>query len=226
MGATKTGEGSPTGAGADNAPACQLYLITPPRVDDRLRFLADIEAALDAGPVACLQLRLKDISDDVLLDIGAAVRDLCHDRDVAYLVNDRADIAVQLDADGVHLGQGDGDIAEARTLLGFDRSIGVTCHNSMDLAFAAGEAGADYVAFGSFFPTTTKTVEHFAEPDLLVQWSDIAEIPSVAIGGITPDRAVLLSAAGADFIAVSGYVWSHPDGPAAAVSALVEALPR
>ncbi len=205
-------------------PACRLYLITPPEIADADAFCRDLEAAIAGGDVACVQLRLKGATEDHIRTVGDRVRDLCHARDVAFLVNDDAALAHALGADGVHLGQGDGDVGAARTLLGHDRSIGVTCHNSMDLAFAAGEAGADYVAFGSFFPTTTKSVEHFAEPELLMQWSEIAEIPSVAIGGITAERAALLAAAGADFVAVSSYVWAHPKGPGAAVSAINQAI--
>ena len=123
-----------------------------------------------------------------------------------------------------NLGQGDGDPREARRLLGPDAQIGVTCHASRHLAMEAGEAGADYVAFGAFFPTTTKTVEHHAKPEILSWWQGLFELPCVAIGGITPDNAAPLIEAGADFLAVSGAVWNHPEGPATAVRAFAALL--
>jgi thiamine-phosphate pyrophosphorylase len=144
---------------------------------------------------------------------------ICTRHDVAFIVNDSVALAKRLKADGVHLGQGDGDVREAREILGSDAQIGVTCHNSRHLAMEAAEAGADYVAFGAFFKTNTKQVEHVAELDTLQKWSMVTEIPCVAIGGITPDNAKPLIDAGADFLAVSSAVWNHPEGPAKAVEA-------
>jgi thiamine-phosphate pyrophosphorylase len=141
-----------------------------------------------------------------------------------FLVNDRADLAKRAGADGVHLGQSDGTVAEARRILGEDKDIGVTCHGSIHLAMEAGEAGADYVAFGAFYPTATKEVEHRAEPDILTRWQAMATLPQVAIGGITPKTARSLVEAGADFIAVSGAIWNADGGPAAGMRAFVEAL--
>lgn len=202
----------------DPRPPCQLYLITPPKivVPD---FLAVFRQALEGGAVAALQLRLKDVADDEILTAAEALLPICEDADVALIINDRADLAKKAGAEGVHLGQTDGSVELARKLLGADRTIGVTCHDSRHLAMEAGEAGADYVAFGAFFPTTTKDAPAQADPEILSWWTALSELPCVAIGGITPDNAAPLVEAGADFLAVSAGVWGHPQGPAAAVRA-------
>jgi len=198
-------------------PPCQLYLISPPAIDES--FVDRLRAALDGGPVAAFQLRLKDIDEDAIARLAEPLQRLCAERDVAFIINDSVALAKRLDADGVHLGQGDGDIREAREILGPAAQIGRTCHGSRHLAMEAGEAGADYVAFGAFFPTTTKLVEHQADLDLLHWWSRMMEVPSVAIGGITAGNGRSLVEAGADFLAVSGAVWAHADGPGAGVAA-------
>lgn len=203
-------------------PGCQLYLITPARYDPG--FPEQLKAALDAGPVAALQLRHKQASDIEILRAGEAIKPLCAAYGVALIVNDRADLAARLGADGVHLGQTDGSVAAARGLLGAQAQIGVTCHASRHLAMEAGEAGADYVAFGAFFPTPTKDVVDTAEPELLRWWSTLFELPCVAIGGITPENAAPLIAAGTDFLAVSHGVWGDPAGPAAAVGRFARLL--
>jgi len=196
--------------------ACQLYLISPPDVGGD--FPDRLAAALDGGPVAAFQLRVKDKASHELAALAQPLLDLCRARDVAFIVNDDIAMAKRLKADGVHLGQTDGDPREARAELGADAQIGVTCHNSRHLAMEAGEKGADYVAFGAFFESATKEASHRAEPEVLRWWSAIMEIPCVAIGGITAQNAAPLIEAGADFLAVSGAVWGHPDGPGAAVS--------
>jgi thiamine-phosphate pyrophosphorylase len=196
---------------------CQLYLISP--LDVGGEFPSQLEAALSAGPVAAFQFRVKDIDQHEAAALAEPLQAICAAHDVAFVVNDSVALAKRLKADGVHLGQGDGDVREARLTLGPDAQIGVTCHNSRHLAMEAAEAGADYVAFGAFYPTTTKDVEHVAELDTLQKWSRVTEIPCVAIGGITPDNAKPLVEAGADFIAVSSDVWNHPQGPAEAVKA-------
>jgi thiamine-phosphate pyrophosphorylase len=197
--------------------ACQLYLISPLNVGGD--FPAKLEAALAAGPVAAFQFRVKDIDQHEAATLAEPLQAICVAYDVAFIVNDSVALAKRLKADGVHLGQGDGDVREARETLGRDAQIGVTCHNSRHLAMEAAEAGADYVAFGAFYPTSTKQVEHVAELDTLQKWSMVTEIPCVAIGGITPDNAKPLKDAGADFLAVSSAVWDHPQGPAEAVKA-------
>ena len=201
---------------SDNPP-CQLYLISPQDVGGD--FPQALAAALSAGPVAAFQLRVKGVTEHEAARLAAPLQAICAAHDVAFIVNDSVSLAKRLKADGVHLGQGDGDVREARMELGPAAQIGVTCHDSRHLAMEAAEAGADYVAFGAFFPTTTKAVEHQVEPDILTKWVMFAEVPCVAIGGITTDNAAPLVAAGADFLAVSSGVWNHPDGPAAAVAA-------
>lgn len=196
-------------------PNCQLYLISP--LDVGGDFPAKLEAALSAGPVAAFQFRVKGIDQHEAARLAEPLQAICAAHEVAFIVNDDVALAKRLGADGVHLGQGDGDPREARQLLGPNAQIGVTCHASRHLAMEAGDAGADYVAFGAFFPTTTKAVEHHAEPEILEWWQGLFELPCVAIGGITPDNAAILIEAGADFLAVSGAVWNDSDGPAAAV---------
>ncbi len=185
---------------------CQLYLISPLEVGGT--FPDRLARALDAGPVAAFQLRLKNVDEHEAARLAAPLQEICAAREVAFIVNDSISLAKRIKADGVHLGQDDGTVEEARQRLGRDAQIGVTCHNSRHLAMEAGEAGADYVAFGAFFPTTTKQIEYTAEPDLLRWWQELMEIPCVAIGGITPDNCAPLVAAGADFLAVSGAVWN------------------
>jgi len=194
----------------------RLYLITPSKIEPRA-FADELKRALDAGDVATLQLRLKDVRDDDVLRAGEVLMPVAQARDVAFLVNDRPDLAARLGADGVHIGQQDASYAETRAAVGRDRIVGVTCHGSRDLAFDAGEAGADYVAFGSFFPTTTKEVQFHADIELLRWWAESMTVPVVAIGGITVDNARPLIQAGADFLAVSSGVWDHPQGAATAV---------
>ena len=201
----------------------KLYLISPQEVGgdfpDRLR------AALGGGEVAAFQLRVKGMDQHALARLAEPLQRICADAEVAFIVNDDMSLAKRLGADGVHLGQEDGDPREARALLGPSAQIGVTCHDSRHLAMEAGETGADYVAFGAFFPTTTKEVKHRPEPSILGWWATLFELPSVAIGGITPENGKVLVDAGADFLAVSGWVWSAHD-PAAAVAAFTPVLKR
>ena len=203
---------------------CRLYLITPPTLTDLPAFGQDLTKALEGGDVAALQIRLKDVSDAAIADAVAALAPIARAHDVAVILNDRPDLAASLDCDGVHVGQGDMPYAAARKLMGKDRMVGVTCHDSRHLAMEAAEAGADYVAFGAFFPTTTKDAPTTADPEILSIWQEVMETPSVAIGGITADNAAGLAQAGADFLAVSAGVWAHPQGPAAAVAALNAAI--
>jgi thiamine-phosphate pyrophosphorylase len=198
-------------------PDCQLYLISP--LDVGGDFPARLEEALSAGPVAAFQFRVKGIDQHKAVELAAPLQEICKAHDIAFIVNDSISLAKRIKADGVHLGQEDGDPREARQELGKDAQIGVTCQNSRHLAMEAAEAGADYVAFGAFYPTSTKAVEHRAELETLELWSQFTEVPCVAIGGITPDNAKPLIEAGADFLAVSSAVWNHPDGPGAAVKA-------
>lgn len=196
----------------DRRPPCQLYLISP--LDVTGGFGDRLKRAFDAGPVAAFQLRVKGVDQHEAARLGEPLRQICADADVAFIVNDDIGLAKRLGADGVHLGQGDGDPRDARALLGPAAQIGVTCHDSRHLAMEAGEGGADYVAFGAFYPTATKETHHRPEPVILSWWSTVFEIPCVAIGGITPANAAPLVAAGADFLAVSGAVWGGDEAAA------------
>ena len=201
----------------------RLYLVTPAALDPR-DFRDQLAAALDAGDVAAVQLRLKEVDDDAIRRACDTLRPVAQQRDVAFVLNDRPDLAAETGCDGVHVGQQDTPYAETRALLGADRIVGVTCHASRDLAMEAAEAGADYVAFGAFFPTTTKASGHRADLEILRWWSEIMTVPCVAIGGITPANCGPLVAAGADFLAVVSAVWNAAEGPAAAVKAFAQAI--
>jgi thiamine-phosphate pyrophosphorylase len=199
----------------------KLYLISPQEVGGT--FPERLRAALEPGIAAAFQLRVKDVGEHELARLAEPLQRICADADVAFIVNDSMALAKRLGADGVHLGQSDGDVREARALLGPSAQIGKTCHDSRHLAMEAGEAGADYVAFGAFYPTTTKPSNYRPPPAILSWWSSVFEIPCVAIGGITPDNAKPLVDAGADFLAVCQAVWGK-DAAAAAVQAFAEVL--
>jgi thiamine-phosphate pyrophosphorylase len=201
---------------------CQLYLISPPSITGD--FGKQLQAALAPGSVAAFQLRLKGLDEHAIAALAPPLQAICAEHEVAFIVNDSIALAKRLGADGVHLGQDDGDPREARAQLGPQAQIGVTCHDSRHLAMQAGEAGADYVAFGAFYPTATKETRHRPDPSILGWWSTLFELPCVAIGGITPANAAPLVEAGADFLAVCGAVWGDPDGEAAAVRAFAEVL--
>ncbi|WP_377809751.1 thiamine phosphate synthase [Azospirillum sp. A29] len=212
-------KGKPTQA----EPACRLYLVTPPALEPAA-FAPILAEALDAGDVACVQLRLKDCSEDDIRRACDVLRPIAQERDVAFILNDHPRLAREAGCDGVHVGQTDTPYRDARKIMGNDAIVGVTCHDSRHLAMLAGEEGADYVAFGAFFPTATKTAEYKAEPELLSWWSELMEVPCVAIGGITAENCAPLVAAGADFLAVVNAVWGHPQGPGAGVRALNAAI--
>jgi thiamine-phosphate pyrophosphorylase len=198
---------------------CQLYLISP--LDVAGEFPRRLENALAAGPVAAFQFRVKGVDQHQAARLAEPLQAICRARDVAFIVNDSVALAKRLGADGVHLGQHDGDVREARDALGREAQIGITCHASRHLAMDAGEAGADYIAFGPFFSSSTKASEHRAEPDLLEWWQNLMEIPCVAIGGITPENCLPLVEAGADFLAVSGAVWGGDETEAVGAFAKV-----
>ena len=201
-------------------PPCQLYLISP--LDVGGGFADRLARALDAGPVAAFQFRLKDIDQHEAATLAEPLQQVCAAREVAFIVNDSIALAKRIGADGVHLGQDDGDPREARAALGPDAQVGVTCHASRHLAMEAGEGGADYVAFGAFYPTTTKATTHRPDPSILSWWATMFELPSVAIGGITPANAAPLVLAGADFLAVSNAVWGGDE--VAAVKAFAQVM--
>lgn len=207
-------------------PGCRLYLLTPPALPDPDAFAAVLAETLDAGDVAALQIRLKGASDAEIARAVQAILPVAQARGVAVILNDRPDLAARFGCDGVHVGRGDPSVAEARRVVGPDRTVGATCHDSRHLAMEAAEAGADYVAFGAFFPTGTKDAPARADPEILTIWQETMQTPSVAIGGITVETAAALAEAGADFLAVSSGVWDRPGGPAAAVRAFEVELAR
>ncbi|MCZ6494911.1 MAG: thiamine phosphate synthase [Alphaproteobacteria bacterium] len=198
--------------------SCRLYLITPERVDPG-PFADTLALALDAGNVACVQLRLKGIDDDAIREAVRTLAPVAQSRDVAFLLNDRPDLAAETGCDGVHVGQQDSSYEEARAAVGDDSIVGITCHDSRHFAMVAAEKGADYVAFGAFYPTATKDAIGHPDAQILSWWSEMMTVPSVAIGGITAANCAPLVKAGADFIAVLSAVWSHADGPGVAVKA-------
>jgi len=207
---------------SDNPP-CQLYLLTPPKIDDLGSFAQTLKQVLGAAPIASLQIRLKDAAKTDIIQTAKALIPICHAHDTLVLINDDPEIALETEADGVHLGQSDMDINLARDMLNKDAVIGVTCHNSKELAFTACSDGADYVAFGAFFETKTKpdaALTAVADLEILTWWHDVIEIPSVAIGGITTDNAQAVIAAGADFIALSSGIWDAQGGPVKAAAHL------
>src|ERR1700761_8467213 len=202
---------------------CRVYLITPPALDPK--GVADkLAAALDAGDVAAVQLRLKEVDDDAWRRAIDALRPVCQTRGVAFLLNDRADLVRATGCDGAHVGQEDIPAREARRLMGPGLTLGVTCKGSRDLAMQAGEDSADYVAFGAFYPSTTKEVTRLLAPEILAWWSEMMELPSCAIGGITAENCGPLVRAGTDFLAVVGCIWNHADGPDGGVRALNAAI--
>lgn len=206
----------------------RLYLVSPPAID-LPKFTAQLKDAFAGGDVACVQLRLKGVDDATILKAADALLPICAEHKAAFIMNDRPDLATKCGADGVHLGQDDGGVTATRELLGEDKIIGVSCHDSRHLGMEAGEAGADYVAFGAFYPTTSKRSEELAKwgvpvPDILTWWQTYMVLPVVAIGGINPGNCGVLAAAGADFVAAITAVWNHPVSPAKAVAEFNEAI--
>jgi thiamine-phosphate pyrophosphorylase len=195
---------------------CRLYLITPAVIDDLAAFGHTLAGALDAGDVAALQIRLKGAPQDIIAAAADMILPICHARDVAVILNDDPVLAARLGCDGVHIGQEDGPVAAARKAMP-KGMIGVSCRDSRHLAMEAAEAGADYVAFGAFYPTDTHDTPYRPDPELLTVWQETMQTPCVAIGGVKVDNCRPLVAAGADFIAVVTGVWNYPAGAPAAV---------
>lgn len=201
----------------------RLYLITPSSFE-LSEFANTLSEALDGGDVASVQLRMKESTDEDIIAAAKVLMPICHAKDVAFIINDRADITKEIGADGVHIGQEDITLKEAREIVGENMIIGVTCKDSKHLSMTAGEQGADYVAFGAFYPTTTKLITTEASPDILRWWQDLFEIPCVAIGGINANNAGTIANSGADFVAICSGVWDHPEGPKEAVAAINKAI--
>lgn len=209
---------------------CRLYLISPPSIQLDA-FAATLGEALAAGDVGAFQLRLKDADDEQIIAAAKKLIPICHGTGTAFILNDRVDLVKKISADGVHLGQEDTPLRTAREQLGDGAIIGVSCHDSSHMAMEAGEGSADYVAFGAFYPTQSKSPEKLAQygtptAELIETWTTYTTLPCVAIGGMTPENCVPLVAAGADFIAAITAVWTHPEGAAAGVKAFNNAIKK
>lgn len=203
---------------------CQLYLISPPALTDLDGFTDTLKIAIEPEIVSCLQLRLKDAEDDQIRRAANCLLPICDQTETAFILNDRPDLAAELGCDGVHIGPDDMPYAEARQVMGDEAVIGVSCQSSRHLAMSLASEGADYVAFGAFYPTTTKANTETVTPEILEIWSETTTVPSVAIGGITPENCRPLVEAGADFIATCSAVWNHPDGPETAIRLFSERM--
>jgi len=209
-------------AGGGAAEGCRLYLITPPRIEPAA-FAETLAGALDAGDVACVQLRLPDAAREARIAAAEALRPVCHARDVALVIDEDPEAARAARLDGVHLADPRA-IGHARDVLGDEAIVGVDCGGSRHAAMSAAEKDASYVSFGAFFPSPTLPEAPLADPEILAWWNELMVVPCVAVGGVAPENCAPLIAAGADFLAASSAVWDHPAGPAAAVAAFDEAI--
>jgi thiamine-phosphate pyrophosphorylase len=201
----------------------KIYLISPPQIQLK-DFSKQLESALSTGLVATFQLRLKSDSDQEIIKIGAELKKICHNFDCPFLLNDNSQLAIDLEADGVHLGVDDDFIFQARKSSKANFIIGASCYDSRHLVMEAGERGADYVSFGSFFDSKTKNSRGRPTTEIIAWCNEFINLPIVAIGGITDQNCQPLVKSGADFLAVISYVWQHSSGSAAAVKNLQEAI--
>ena len=202
---------------SDNKFLTKLYLISPPDININ-EFIFSLDDVLNTGLVSCFQLRLKNVKDEDIIESAKALKPICNKYHVPFILNDRLDLVNKVEADGVHLGEDDDSILEARKLLGPKAIIGASCYNSKHLAMEAAEEGADYVAFGAFFATITKDPKTKADINIIKDWTLISNIPCVAIGGINSSNCKELVDAGVDFIAVVGSIWNKNDDPKSAIN--------
>ena len=202
---------------SDNKFLTKLYLISPPNINAN-EFIFSLDDVLNTGLVSCFQLRLKNVKDEDIIESSKALKPICNKYHVPFILNDRLDLVNKVEADGVHLGEDDDSILEARKLLGPKAIIGASCYNSKHLAMEAAEEGADYVAFGAFFATITKDPKTKADINIIKDWTLISNIPCVAIGGINSSNCKELVDAGVDFIAVVGSIWNKNDDPKSAIN--------
>jgi thiamine-phosphate pyrophosphorylase len=201
----------------------QLYLISPPKIELQ-NFAIQLEKALATKKIPVFQLRLKDISDNEIIENGKKLLEICRKYQTSFILNDRLDLALKIGANGVHLGSDDGAVLEARKNSPQNFIIGSSCYDSKHNAMVAGEQGADYISFGTFFPSKTKNSSGKPTTEILEWCRDYINIPSVAIGGITADNCDILIKAGADFLAVISYVWDHEKGVEFAIDSLKKAI--
>lgn len=201
----------------------KLYLISPPQIE-LPKFIERFKSAISGGKIAMFQLRLKDTGDSEIIVAAEKLLPLCHDNNIKFILNDSPELAVKSGADGVHIGDDDNDLKNARALLGENKIIGRSCYNSLDLATETANQGADYVSFGAFYPTKTKTPKAKAKLETITKWKALSKTPCSAIGGITPQNAEPLIKAGADYICAISYIWEHPVSPEAAVFEFSQAL--
>jgi thiamine-phosphate pyrophosphorylase len=197
----------------------QIYLISPPKIE-LLNFSKRLEKALKTNLVPVFQLRLKEYSNFELTQIAKEIKKICDNNNCLFLLNDSLEIALNVGANGVHLGVEDGSILSARKNSPENFLIGASCYDSRHLAMKAGEQGADYLSFGAFFESKTKKSR--GNPGLeILEWSnEILNLPTVAIGGITTDNCAPLVKSGVDFLSVISYVWNYPEGEKAALMKL------
>ena len=183
-----------------------IYLISPNKIYPQ--FYQDLKKVVKTGKIGLFQLRLKKYSIKQKIEIGKKILRICKKYNVRFLVNDDPLLSKKLNADGCHLGQKDMNMTEARKIIG-NKIIGITCHNSINLAKAAIKEKADYIAFGAFYSTKTKKVKYKATPKILNKVKKITKIPIVAIGGINISNYKKLLLNNANFLAISSYVWSN-----------------
>lgn len=206
---------------ADNS--SQIYLISPAQIDLK-NFSKKLELALKTKLVPVFQLRLKNYPNAEIAKIAQELKKICYDNNCLFLLNDSLQIALDIDADGVHLGVEDGSISAARKKSPSNFVIGASCYDSKHLSIEAAEQGANYISFGAFFPSQTKISRGNPSQEILQWSSEMLNLPIVAIGGITDKNCASLAKAGADFLAIISYVWSHPDSEVVALNQIQSAL--
>ena len=210
----------------------KLYLISPPQIELG-SFAERFKSVAETGLVSFFQLRLKfpvianehskrgnpeiaspnklylSRNDELIITAAQKLIPICAKHNIKFIVNDSAELALKCGADGVHVGIDDGGVVKAREILGAGKIIGASCYNSLELAEKAANEGADYISFGAFYPTKTKVARSKAEIETVLKWKSQSKIPCSAIGGITPENANPIIAAGADYICVVSSVWDE-----------------
>lgn len=189
----------------------KIYLISPPNFVEK-EFFDNLKNALKTGLVSAFQLRVKNYSNKEVENLARQVKKVCLDYNCPFLLNDYLDIALNLNLEGVHLGCEDENIALARKSSHKNFIIGASCYDSKHLAFEACEQGANYISFGTFFPSITKNSKGKPEKEIISWANEILDLPTVAIGGINDSNCSSLIKEGVDFLAIISYVWNHQKG--------------